>query len=88
MQGESVYPSKTPNVSIGFATSYEFAPKEMEVLLHLSSGKSSQKIAEEMCVSLDTVNTHIKHLKDKTGCATKTQLAIFAARTKLVLPEY
>ncbi|WP_455582899.1 response regulator [Dysosmobacter sp.] len=88
MAGERIYPDKTPEITIGQATSYEFTPKELEVLLHLSSGISLQKIADKMGVSVDTVKTHVKHLQEKTGCTGKTQLAILASRSKLVLPEY
>lgn len=88
MRGESIYPDKTPEVTIGLTTSYEFTPKELEVLIYLSSGSSSKAIAEKMSISADTVNDHIKHLKEKTGCTSKTQLAVLASRSKLVLPEY
>ncbi len=88
MAGEHIYPDKTPEIQIGNASSYDFTPKELEVLLHLSAGLSLQEVAYKMDVSLDTVKTHIRHLKDKTGCTGKTQLAIFASRSKLVLPEY
>ena len=88
MRGESIYPDKTPEVTIGLTTSYEFTPKELEVLIYLSSGSSSKAITEKMSISADTVNDHIKHLKEKTGCTSKTQLAVLASRSKLVLPEY
>lgn len=88
MAGESIYPDRTPEVSIGLTTSYDFTPTELEVLRHLAEGISSKSIAVKMGVSTDTVNTHIKHLKDKTGCLSKTQLAVLASKSKLVLPEY
>ncbi len=88
MAGQQIYPDKTPEIAIGLASSYEFTPKEMEVLLHLSTGISLQKIADKMGISLDTVKTHVKHLQEKTGCSGKTQLAILASRSRLVLPEY
>lgn len=86
--GEHIYPEKTPPVKIGEATSCEFTPKELEVLLHLSAGLSLQEVADKMGVSFETVKSHVKHLLEKTGCTNKTQLAIFASRTRLVLPEY
>ncbi len=88
MSGEHIYPDKTPEVKIGDASSYDFTPKELEVLLYLSAGMSLQEVADKMKVSLVTVKTHIRHLQDKTGCTGKTQLAILASRSKLVLPEY
>lgn len=88
MNGESIFPSSTPKVIIGDATSYDFTKTELVVLLYLAEGLSSKSIAQKMFISVDTVNTHIKHLKDKTGCTSKTQIAVLAAKSKLVLPEY
>ena len=88
MRGEARWPDKTPDVMIGLANSHEFTRKEIEVLLHLSDGSSSKDIAEEMGVTPDAINQHIKHLKERTGCTSKTQLAVLASKTKLVLPEY
>lgn len=86
--GESVYPDRTPEVPIGYAGSYEFTPKEMETLFWLVEVVSTKKIAEKMRISEDGVNEHIKHLKEKTGCKSKTELAILASGSKLVLPKY
>ncbi|MGN0636199.1 MAG: response regulator [Acutalibacteraceae bacterium] len=88
MAGESVYPDRTPEVPIGFSTSYHFTPKELETLYWLAKVVSAKAIAEQMGVSVDCVNEHLKHLKAKTGCTTKTQLAILACKARLVLPEY
>lgn len=88
MAGESIYPDRTPEVTIGVATSYDFTPTELEVLRYLAEGISSRSIAGQMHVTADTVNTHIKHLKEKTGCTSKTQLAVLASKSRLVLPEY
>lgn len=88
MKGESIFPLNTPSVKVGNATSYDFTKTELIVLLYLAEGLSSKSIAQKMFISIDTVNTHIKHLKEKTGCTSKTQIAVLAAKSKLVLPEY
>lgn len=88
MGGEHIYPEQTPRVDIGYASSDEFTKRELEVLLHLAQGVSTREIAQKLGISTDGVNEHIKHLKEKTGCATKTRLAILASTSKLVLPEY
>lgn len=88
MKGESIFPKNTPEVKIGQTTSYDFTKTELIVLMHLAEGLSSKSIAEKMFISIDTVNTHIKHLKEKTGCTSKTQVAVLASKSKLVLPEY
>ncbi len=88
MAGEHIFPERTPVVTIGLAESDEFTATELRVLSYLADGLSSKSIADQMYVSVDTVNTHIKHLKDKTGCTSKTKLAVLASRSRLVLPEY
>jgi len=88
MAGESVYPETTPKVLVGLAASVEFTPKELEVLFHMVQGKSIGEIAERMGVDYSTTRTHINHLKDKTGAKTNSELAVLAAKSKLVMPEY
>ncbi len=88
MAGEHIYPEETPKVEIGFANSGEFTRKELEVLLHLAEGKSSEEIGEDLGMAAGTVKVHTKHLMEKTGCKTRTQLAVLASKTKIVLPEY
>lgn len=88
MNGESIYPDNTPEVTIGLSSSYEFTPKELEVLMYLSQGMSSKEAAEAMGVTSDDINQHVRHLKEKTGCTSKTQLCVLASKAKLVLPEY
>jgi len=88
MTGESIYPDTTPKVQVGLAASVEFTPKELEVLFHMVQGKSIGEIAERMGVDYSTTRTHINHLKDKTGAKTNSELAVLAAKSKLVMPEY
>lgn len=88
MAGESIYPDNTPRVKVGLADSVEFTPKELEVLFYLVQGKSIGEIADNMGVEYSTTRTHINNLKDKTGAKSNSELAVLAAKTKLVMPEY
>ena len=88
MAGQSIYPSKKPDIKIGCASSYEFTPKEMETLYWLVKVGSIKIIAEKMEISVDGVSKHIKGLKEKTGCANTIELALLAHSSKLVLPDY
>lgn len=54
--------------------SAKLSPKEEKILFHLCCGKSSKEIARIFNISKRTVETHIEHIKFKTGCATKYQL--------------
>jgi LuxR family maltose regulon positive regulatory protein len=53
--------------------------RELEVLGLLAAGRSNQRIAEELVVSLDTVKKHVSHLMDKLGVANRTE-AVARAR--------
>lgn len=78
MNGESVYPDKTPEVAIGHAKSSEFTQRELEVLRVMTRGVSNAEIAKKLSISENTVKQHIRHMMEKTGCKSRTELAIEA----------
>ena len=59
--------------------------RELEILLLLAAGKSNQRIARELVVSLDTVKKHVSHLLGKLGAANRTE-AVTRARDLGVIP--
>ena len=87
LAGESIYPEETPVVHLGLAKSTEFTPKEIQVLRFLTTGAVNEEIAEKMAISSNTVKTHIQHLMQKTGFKSRTQLAIQARLSGLVIED-
>lgn len=87
MAGESVYPEDTPVISIGMAKSIEFTPSEITVLRELTKGLSNNEIADALFISPATVKTHISNMLSKTGFANRTELAIRARTTGLVIVD-
>ena len=87
LNGESIYPDATPVVMLGMAKSSEFTPREIEVLRLLTTGAGNDEIAEKLDISQNTVKTHIKHLLEKTGFETRTQLAIQSRVTGFVIED-
>lgn len=87
LKGESIYPDNTPVVTLGMAKSNEFTPREIEVLRLLTTGAGNDEIAEKLDISQNTVKTHIKHLLEKTGFETRTQLAIQSRVTGFVIED-
>lgn len=87
LAGESIYPDKTPEVTLGLAKSTEFTPREIEVLRLLTTGAGNEEIAEKLHISQNTVKTHIKHLLEKTGFTSRTQLAIQSRITGFVIED-
>ena len=85
MAGESVYPAAPPETKIGFASSSEFTSREVEILRALVDGLSNDEIAERLHLAPSTVKTHMRHLLEKTGCENRTQLALTARTSGLVV---
>jgi DNA-binding CsgD family transcriptional regulator/pimeloyl-ACP methyl ester carboxylesterase len=60
------------------------SPREVEVLRLLAAGRSNQQIADELVLSLFTVNRHVSNIYSKTGVANRAEAASFANRRGLV----
>lgn len=87
MAGEQVYPDNAPVVSIGIAISTDFTSRELEVLRYVAAGYSDKEIAQNLVISYGTVRAHLNNLLQKTGCTSRTELAILVAKTGIVVPE-
>lgn len=85
MNGESVYPDQAPTVKIGFADSTELTVRELEVLRVMTTGISNAAIAQKLNISENTVKNHIRHMMAKTGCESRTELAIAARVSGIVI---
>ena len=83
--GESVYPAAPPDTKVGFASSAELTSREVEILRALVDGLSNDEIAERLHLAPSTVKTHMRHLLEKTGCENRTQLALTARTSGLVV---
>lgn len=87
MAGEHIYPDRPPTVSLGLAKSTEFTPRELDVLRALVSGLSDKEIADKLCISFNTVRAHMSSLMAKTGFDSRTELALRAAQSGIVVPN-
>ena len=85
MEGESIYPDTTPTVKIGNAYSSDFSKREIDVLRELSTGALNKEISQKLGISEDTVAAHIKKIFKKTGFQNRTELAVNAQKTGLVM---
>ena len=81
--GESVYPDHAPDVPLGGTKLADLTDRELDVLRELVAGYSNQQIADRLGVSINTVRTHITNLLNKTGFASRLDLAINAANLGL-----
>ena len=88
MAGESIYPDSAPVIRLGAALSEDFTERELEVLRELVSGKTDAAIAETLCLSVTRVKQHIQHIREKTQFANRTELAVRARESGLVISDH
>lgn len=53
---------------------YDLTRREEDLLKLLLEHKSNREIAEELCISLSTVKTHVHHIYDKMGVSSREAL--------------
>ena len=85
LAGESIYPDSTPILKIGDTVSERFSEHELEVLRLVVAGETDAVIAEKLFISMATVKTHIQNMKNRTGFRNRTELAVKARESGLVI---
>lgn len=63
------------------------SPREAEVLRLLAQGHTNQEAADQLAVSVKTIETHRKRLSDKLGLKSRAQLFRFAVEVGLLQGE-
>lgn len=66
------------------STSSGLTDREQEILKLIAEGNTNKQIAERLCLSIKTVQTHRTHIMDKLGAHDRTELVKFAIRKGLV----
>jgi DNA-binding NarL/FixJ family response regulator len=62
----------------------ELTPRESEVLLCITQGRSNREIAEQLGIAEKTVRIHVSSILDKLGVRDRTQATIYALQRGLV----
>ena len=62
----------------------DLTEREIDVLSLISKGYSNQSISNELCISLNTVKTHIKNIFPKLEVEDRTQAAMNAMKEDLI----
>lgn len=65
----------------------QLTPREMTTLRLMADGKANKEIASELRISERTVKTHLEHLFEKLGVASRTEAVKVASRRGLVRLE-
>jgi len=61
--------------------------REIEVLKLLAQGECNKDISRDLKIGEQTVKTHISHVLNKLGVASRTQAALYAIRNGLMPPK-
>lgn len=88
MNGESLFPDKTPDVQIGLARSCDLTEMEINVLRLVCEGYEYAEMAERLHISQRTIKYHMGNLLSKTGYSNKIQLAIAATQNSYIVPRF
>lgn len=61
-------------------------PRELEVLRLIADGYTNQEIADQLVISVKTVETHRAHILEKLGLRTRAELVRYAREKGLISP--
>jgi DNA-binding NarL/FixJ family response regulator len=81
---QDFYLQKTEGKGLPTKKSNELTKRENEVLVLIANGKSLKQIAEDLFISIKTVETHKLHIQEKLGFANTAQLVKYAIENKLI----
>jgi DNA-binding NarL/FixJ family response regulator len=65
----------------------ELSARELDVLRSLASGSSTEKVAAELYVSVNTVRSHVRRILEKLGAHSKLEAVAIAVRDGILGPE-
>jgi len=82
---EEFYQKKKLTNTVGKVTlPNDLTKREQEVLALVASGKSNQEVADDLFISVKTVDTHKNHILDKLGLKNTAELVKYAIRNNLI----
>ena len=71
----------------GMSSNDPLTPRESEVLKLIAAGRTNREIAEDLVLSVNTVQTHRLHLMEKLNLHNRTELIKYAMRRGLIDTE-
>ena len=79
----SELPSEPTPAASATSSARTLSQREVEVLRLIAAGMSNQQMADELVISVRTVERHINHVYTKIGVHSKAQATAFALRARL-----
>ncbi len=68
------------DVSATLSARYGLTPREVEVLRLIATGRSNPEIADALCITTRTAQTHVQHILDKLDVNSRTEAATLAVK--------
>ncbi|MEW5821915.1 MAG: response regulator transcription factor [Cyanobacteriota bacterium] len=62
----------------------DLTSREYEIMLLVAKGKSNQEVAEELCIAVRTVETHVANILKKLKFSNRTQISSYAYQQGLI----
>ena len=62
----------------------DLTEQERAVLALLAMGQRNARIADELCISIRTVENHLYHIFQKLGVSSRMEAALYALHTGLL----
>jgi predicted ATPase/DNA-binding CsgD family transcriptional regulator len=62
----------------------KLSARERELVILVAQGRTDTQIAEQLCISVRTVRSHLDRIRDKTGCRRRADLTRLALTAGLV----
>lgn len=69
---------------LSISHSFRLSDRELQVLNLLAEGQSNPEIASTLCLSRNTVKTHVRNILNKLGVDHRIQAVVIAFRHGLV----
>lgn len=76
-------PGSETELTIHIPFEVELTPTEAKVVQLVARGMSNREIADDLCVSQRTVESHVSNMLGKTGLHNRTELARWAIESKI-----
>ena len=62
----------------------DLTPREYEIMIFVARGKSNQDVANELCIAVRTVETHVANILKKLQFSNRTQISSYAYQHGLI----
>jgi two-component system, NarL family, nitrate/nitrite response regulator NarL len=84
---DALRPKITRNVGAS-PSDHGLTERELLIVSGVVAAFGNKEIASRLGITEKTVKTHLTNIFDKLGVSTRTELAMFAVRNRLPLPDY